>query len=281
MIEFCNVTKRFGRTIAIDQISLVLGENGIYCLLGRNGAGKTTFLKLLAGHIAATGGTIAVNGGAVSTGSGHENVHFIDTGAVQFNTKVSALIDMAAALQEDFDRDFAQKMIERFELDPGKKYRQLSFGMKTMLTTIISLANNSKVILLDEPTLGFDAVMRNQFNTLLLESYSLHSRLIIVSTHLIDEIAKVTERLIIIHQGRILMEAGINDIDERAYTLSGAAKAVEPLLDGLNCIGRTKMGSVMAAHIYDSRIEAPEGVSIDRLSLQDFFINIVGGKLNE
>jgi len=281
MIEFCKVTKRFGKTIAIDQISLSIGQNGIYCLLGRNGAGKTTLLKLLAGHIASTEGTITVDGRAVSPGSGHENVNFIDTGAAQFNIKVSALIDMAAVLQDDFDRDFARKMTERFELDSGKKYKQLSFGMKTMLTTIISLANNSRVILLDEPTLGFDAVMRNQFNTLLLESYSLHPRLIIVSTHLIDEIAKVTERLIIIHQGRILMEAGIDDIDERAYTLSGPVKAVEPLLEGLNCIGRTKMASVMAAHIYDSRIVPPEGVSIDRISLQDFFINIVGGKNNE
>ena len=280
MIEFRKVTKKFGRTIAINQISLNISENGIYCLLGRNGAGKTTFMKLLAGHIAATEGTITIYGRTVSTGSGYENVNFIDTGAAQFNTKVSALIEMAAALQDDFDRDFARKMTERFELDPGKKFKQLSFGMKSMLSTIISLANNSRVILLDEPTLGFDAVMRNQFNSLLMESYSLHPRLIIVSTHLIDEIAKVTERLIIIDHGCILMEAGIDDIDERAYTLSGPVKTVEPLLDGLNCIGWTKTDSVMAAHIYDARIDLPEGVSIDRLSLQDFFINIVGGKNN-
>jgi ABC-2 type transport system ATP-binding protein len=209
-----------------------------------------------------------------------ESVNFIESGSMQFNMKVSELLSAASGLQDDFDLDFAWKMAERFELDTKKKFRQLSFGMKTMLSTIITLANNARAILLDEPTLGFDAIMRNQFNALLLESYSEHPRVLIVSTHLIDEIAKVTERLIIIDKGRLLIEAGIGDIDEKAYTLSGPAKAVNPLLDGLNCIGKTQAGSMMAAHIYDNRITATEGVEIDRLSLQDFFINIVGGNSN-
>jgi len=277
MIEFKDVTKKYGKTTAIDNISLSIPEQGIYCLLGRNGAGKTTFMKLLAGHIGATDGGIIVEGKTVTTSRMPESVSFIESGASQFNIKVSELIDMAAQLQDEFDHDFALKMVKRFELDPNKRFEKLSFGMKTMLTTIITLANNAKAILLDEPTLGFDAIMRDQFNTLLLESYHAYPRIIIVSTHLIDEIAKVTERLIIIDNGKILVEAGIDEIDERAYTLSGSTSAVEPLLTGLNCIGRTTAGSVMAAHIYDERITPPEGIAIDRLSLQDFFINIVGG----
>ena len=277
MIEFAQVTKKYGGTTAIDCISLSIPQQGIYCLLGRNGAGKTTFMKLAAGHIGATGGKITVDGNAVTTSRMPECVNFIESGSVQFNIRVSELIDTAAALQDDFDRDFAREMTERFELDPNKKFKQLSFGMKTMLTTIITLSNNSKIILLDEPTLGFDAIMRDQFNTMLLESYQAHPRIIIVSTHLIDEIAKITERLIIIDNGAILLETGIEDLDERAYTLSGSSSLVMPLLDGLNCIGKTAMGSVMAAHIYDGRISPPDGVAIDRLSLQDFFVNIVGG----
>jgi len=280
MIELLDVTKKYNKVSAIDGISLSIPGNGIYCLLGRNGAGKTTFMKLLAGHIAANSGKITVEGKPVSPGRMPECVNYIESGSVQFNMKVSALINEAAGLQEDFDLDFARKMAEKFELDPEKKFKRLSFGMKTMLTTILLLANNSLAILLDEPTLGFDAIMRSQFNALLLESYHARPRIVIVSTHLIDEIAKVTERLIIIDNGRILMEAGIEEIDERAYTLSGLSKAVLPLLEGLNCIGRTEMGSVMAAHIYDRRITPPEGVTIDRLSLQDFFISIVGGKGN-
>ena len=280
MISFNSVTKKYGKAVALDRISLNIPESGIYCLLGRNGAGKTSLMKTLAGHIPITNGEIRVDGQKVSPGKMPECVNYIESGSVQFNTKISTLIDAAANLQPDFDRDFALKMAERFELNTKKKFKYLSFGMKTMLTAIITLANQSKVILLDEPTLGFDAIMRSQFNTLLLESYQANPRVLIISTHLIDEIAKVTEQLIIIDRGKILVEAGIDDIDERAYTLSGSVAAVTPLLDGLNCIGTTVVGSVMAAHIYDARIAPPTGVAIDRMSLQDFFIYIVGGNRN-
>ncbi len=278
MIEFANVTKQYGDTTAINRLSLRIPDRGIYCLLGRNGAGKTTFLKLLAGHIAATEGNITADGKKVSPSHMPESVNFIESGSPQFNMRVSELIDAAAGLQDGFDASFARKMTERFELDGKKRYKQLSFGMKTMVTAIITLANNSKIILLDEPTMGFDAVMRDQFNTLLLESYEAHPRVLIVSTHLIDEVAKVTERLIIIDKGKLLLETGIDEIDEKAYTLSGSAQVVTPLLKGLNCIGKTEAGSMVAAHIFGDRITPPPGISVDRISLQDFFVALVGGK---
>ncbi len=281
MIDFVDVTKRYGSTTAINGMTLTISEDGIYCLLGKNGAGKTTFMKLLAGHIKATEGRIAVDGRKVLPSHMPESVNFIEGNSEQFNMRVADLIDTAASLQEGFDREFALKMVNRFDLRRDKKYKSLSFGMKTMLTTILALANTSKIILLDEPVLGFDAIMRAQFNTLLLESYQEHPRIIIVSTHLIDEIAKVTERLIIINNGEILLHTDIGDIDEKAYTLTGPAESVVPLLKSLNCIGKTSVGSMLAAHIYDNRIEPPEGVRLDRLTLQDFFINIVGGCVHE
>jgi len=281
MIELNNVTKRYGKQDAIDQVSLDIPQSGIYCLLGRNGAGKTTLLKMLAGRVPATEGQIMIDGKKISPGKMPEDVNYIESGAVQFNLRVSKLIDMAAELQPNFDREFAEEMIARFELDYKKKFEKLSLGMKTMVTTILALANKSKVVLLDEPVLGFDAIMRHQFNTLLLDSYQAHPRVIIVSTHLIDEIAKVTERLIIIDKGKLLLESSMDDIDEKAYTITGHACDVLPLITDLNCIGKTTAGSIIAAHIYDENTPAiPEGVSITRMGLQDFFINIVGGNSN-
>ncbi|MDR0416964.1 MAG: ABC transporter ATP-binding protein [Propionibacteriaceae bacterium] len=277
MIELTEVVKRYGSVAAIDDFNLRLPDQGIYCLLGRNGAGKTTLMKLLAGHIGATAGRVVVDGRAVSPARMPEAVRFIESGSVQFNMSAGALIRAAAALQEDFDEAFAEDMARRFDLRLDKRFKQLSFGMKTMLTAIMTLADNSKVALLDEPTLGFDAITRAQFSELLLESYAAHPRLLIVSTHLIDEIAKVAERFLIIDQGRLLLEAGVDDIDERAYILSGPAAAVRPLLADLNCIGQVTAGSVMAAHIFDRRVTPPPGVAVDRLGLQEFFIDLVGG----
>lgn len=281
MINLSDVTKKYGRTTAIDHMMLDIFDKGIYCLLGRNGAGKTTLMKLIAGHMISTEGEIKVDGQAVSPGRMPACVNFIESNSAQFNMRVSDLIEAADSLQEEFDIDFAKKMVEKFGLNKNKKYKQLSFGMKTMLTTILCLANNSKIILLDEPVLGFDAIMRDQFNTLLYESYELHPRIILVSTHLIDEIAKITQKLIIIDRGKVLIHTGIDDIDEKAYTLTGTAEAVLPIIKQLNCIGKTVIGSMVAAHIYDKRIAPPSGVNIDRISLQDFFINIVGGNSSE
>jgi len=277
MIKLDGVTKRYGQTAAVDDLSLTLPDDGIYCLLGRNGAGKTTLMKLIAGHIGATSGTIQVDGKPVSIAKMPEDVMYIEAGATQFNMKVGDLFKAAASLRPTFDEAFALDMARRFELDVDKRFRKLSLGMKTMVTTTIALANNTEAVLLDEPTLGLDAIMRAQFNTLLFESYEAHPRLIIVSTHLIDEIAKVAQRLVVIDHGRLLLEAGIDDIDERAYTLSGPTDAVKPLLAGLNCIGQTVMGAVMAAQIYDKRITPPAGVTVTNMDLQDFFINLVGG----
>jgi ABC-2 type transport system ATP-binding protein len=276
VIDFQNTSKQYGRTVAIDNLSLTIAEDGIYILLGRNGAGKTTLMKLIAGHIGATGGSIAVDGKQVSPGRMPECVNFVESNSEQFNMRVSELIEAAGTVQDGFDLAFAHRMAGKFALDPHKRYKQLSFGMKTMLTTILTLANRSKIILLDEPVLGFDAIMRDQFNTLLLESYEAYPRIIIVSTHLIDEIAKVAQRLIVIEKGKCLLSTDINDIDEHAYALTGPANTVAPLLENRNCIGQDKIGGMLVAYIYGERVPPQEGVTTDRLSLQDFFIKLVG-----
>lgn len=281
MINFDDVTKSYQRTTALDHVTLKLKDNKIYCLLGRNGAGKTTLLKLIAGHINANSGTIKVDGEPVSTLRMPECVNFIENRASQFNLKVQNLIKMASDLQDDFDSEFAKKMLHKFKLDEKKKYNQLSFGMQTMLTTLLSLASNSKIVLLDEPVLGFDAIMRSQFYELLTDSFESHPRLIIVSTHLIDEIAKSAEELIILDKGKILLQSSINDIDEKAYSITGMTKDVKSAVNGLNVIGQKAIGGFTTAFIYDRRVDVSGSLTIQQMGLQDFFINMVGGNTDE
>lgn len=281
MVHFDKVTKCYQHTRALDHVTLELKENKIYCLLGRNGAGKTTLLKLIAGHINASDGKVEVNGKSVSTLKMPECVNFIESRATQFNVKVERLLQTAKELDDDFDMGFAQKMLQKFQLNKKKKYNQLSFGMQTMLTTLISLASNSKVVILDEPVLGFDAIMRSQFYELLSDSFESHPRLIIVSTHLIDEIAKSAEELIIIDKGKILLQSTINDVDEKAYSITGITKDVTPILSRLHVIGQKTIGGFTTAFIYDRRIEIPGNFTIQPLGLQEFFINMVGGNTNE
>jgi len=282
MIELNNVTKTFwGNTTALKGLSLKLPEQGIYCLVGRNGAGKTTLFRLIAGHITASEGTVTVNGKVVSGGRIATDVHYLVSGAKHFNMNVVDLINTASALQDGFDRDFAFKMVKAMSLKKRISYEYLSLGMKTMVSTILSLASNAKVILLDEPTLGLDAIVRSQFNSLLLERYQNNPSLIVVSTHLIDEISKVAEYLVVLNKGKIAAEIRMDEIDEKAYSLSGPTQVVMPLIDGLNCIGQKTLESMTVAHIFDERITVPNSVRVDRLSPQDFFVSIIGGNKYE
>ncbi len=278
MIELNNVTKKYKNFNALKNINLKLDDYGIYCLLGRNGAGKTTLLKSIAGYQNITNGEILIDNKKISTSSMETGVSYIQNFAKHFNLSVESLIKTAYNLQPDFDYEFALEMIERFNLDKSKKFKKLSLGMKTMISTIICLSSTKKVILLDEPVLGFDAIMRSEFYELLLESFERHPRIIIVSTHIIDEISKTVQKLIIIDNGMIKFYDSIDIIDEKAYSVTGLKSEVDKITQSLNVIGETLAGNFSTKYILDERILHSQNVTIQSISLQDFFINIVGKK---
>lgn len=280
MIDLVNVTKKYRGTTAIDDISLSLHEPGIYCLLGCNGAGKTTLMKMISGNISATSGEISVNGIHVTTLNMPENVRYIEAAKSQFNMRVSDLFKMADGLDPDFDSDFANQMADRFKLNRKKKYNSLSFGMKTMVTTIITLASNADVVMLDEPVLGFDALMRKEFYDLLQMSFENHPRIIIVSTHLIDEIENTASDIIMIDNGKILLYEDINTVIEKAYKVSGQTEAVKEAVNGLNVIAVEEIGKFSVAHVFDTKRADGEAVELSAVSLGDLFIKMVGGKEN-
>jgi ABC-2 type transport system ATP-binding protein len=208
-------------------------------------------------------------------------VNFIERRASQFNIKVIDLLNLASSLQDNFDIEFAKDMLKKFKLDKSKKYKQLSFGMQTMLTTLLSLASNSKVVILDEPVLGFDAIMRERFYELLQTSFEYHPRVIVVSTHLIDEISRVAADIIIIEQGAILLQSNINDIDEKAYSLTGHTNEIKNAIKGLNVIGEKTLSGYTTAYIFGERIPPADTIKLKSLGLQEFFINIVRGENDE
>ncbi|MGO0861710.1 ATP-binding cassette domain-containing protein [Clostridioides difficile] len=281
MIELNNVCKQYSTANIIKNFNLKIEESGIYCLLGRNGAGKTTLLKSIAGYQNITSGSIMINGKQITIDNMETSVSYIDNFAKHFNLPVKKLIQIAYELDYSFDYEFAMEMVDRFELDENKKFKKLSLGMKTMISTIICLASNKDVVLLDEPVLGFDAIMRAEFYDLLLESFERHPRIIIVSTHIIDEISNTIHKLIIIDKGSLKFYDDVNVIDEYAYSVSGLQKDVEAVSTSLNVIGEIKAGGYTTKYIFDKRIKPTDNVTVRPLSLQEFFVQLVdkrGGK---
>lgn len=226
MIELKQVTKQYGQAAVLKNITLSIDEPGIYCLLGRNGAGKTTLLKSVAGYQNITSGTIQVDGKVITTSTLDTGVSYIENFAKHFNLPVRKLLQIASEVNPDYDYDFASEMMERFELDGKKKFNHLSLGMKTMVSTIISLASNKSVVILDEPVLGFDAIMRVEFYDMLTESFQKHPRIIIVSTHIIEEIAKTIQKLIILDKGSVRFFDTLQSVETKAFSISGLQKDV-------------------------------------------------------
>ena len=276
MIELRQVTKQYGQAAVLKNITLTVKEPGIYCLLGRNGAGKTTLLKSIAGYQNITDGVIKVDGKTITTSTLDTGVSYIENFAKHFNLPVWKLLRIASEVNPEYDYDFALEMMDRFELEGKKKFNQLSLGMKTMVSTIICLASNKEVILLDEPVLGFDAIMRVEFYDMLTESFQKHPRIIIVSTHIIEEIAGTIQKLIIIDRGKVRFFDTLQAVETKAFSISGLRKDVEAAVWDRNVIGQDIVGGLATSYIFDNPPEQTASLEIQPLSLQDFFIQMVG-----
>ena len=281
MIEFDHVTKKYGATLALDDLSLTIDTPGIYCLLGRNGAGKTTFLKSLAGHIPISTGKIEVDRHTVTPLTMSQDVHFVETDAAQFNIRLFDLFKDAQEVNPNFDAAFARDAANRFKLDTHKRYKHLSFGMKAMVNTLIALSSGKDILLLDEPVLGFDPVMRRTFYDMLGQCCAGGEKTVIVSTHIIDEIEKTADRLIVIDKGGVILFCDIAEVDEKAYTVTGLADDVIAATQGLNVLNETKVGGFLSRSVFDKRIPPDDKLTISAMSLNDFFVALVGDKEGE
>lgn len=278
MIALKQVTKQYRQATVLKNITLSINEPGVYCLLGRNGAGKTTLLKSIAGYQNITNGTIDVDGKTITTATLDTGVSYIENFARHFNLPVGKLLQIASKVNPNYDYDFALEMMERFELEGKKKFHHLSLGMKTMVSTIICLASHKSVILLDEPVLGFDAIMRVEFYNMLTESFKKHPRIIIVSTHIIEEIAKTIQKLIILDKGSVRFFDTLQSVETKAFSISGLQKDVKAATQNLNIIGQDTAHGLVTSYIFDNPPEQTASLQIHPLSLQDFFIQMVGHK---
>ena len=225
-----------------------------------------------------TSGSIQVDGKAITTSTLDTGVSYIENFAKHFNLPVQKLLRIASEVNPNYDYDFAAEMMDRFELEGKKKFRHLSLGMKTMVSTIICLASNKDVILLDEPVLGFDALMRVEFYDMLTESFQKHPRIILVSTHIIEEIAKTIQKLILIDRGSVRFFDTLQAVETKAFCISGLQKDVEAATKDRNVIGQDVVGGLVTSYIFDNPPEETGSLEIRPLSLQEFFIQMVGHK---
>lgn len=200
----CN--KNYGNVKALDSISISFDDGKIYGLLGSNGAGKTTLMKIIANRAFPTSGYVYVNGEiSIENEFVQKDIFYVSVNdKYPGDMRMTNLLRWEKRFFENFDVEYASRLAKKFELDLSKKPSELSTGYYTIFKVIVSLASNAPMIILDEPVLGIDSLYRELFYESLLENQRRNKNLILIATHLIDEVEPVLEDVIIIDQGQIL-----------------------------------------------------------------------------
>lgn len=281
-IAIKGVTKNYGSTKALDAINLSIEPGKIYGLLGRNGAGKTTLLDLITNRIFPSEGEITIGGESVIENDKVLNNIFYMTEKNLYHEgfKVKVAFKWAREFYTTFDMDYANALADKFGLNANKKNKQLSMGYISIFKAILTLASNAKILLFDEPVLGLDAYHREMLYKELIENYSQKPKTIIISTHLIEELADLLEEVIIIKNGKIVRQQSVESLLSAAYTVSGQKHKVNHYLENREFTGEETMGEfklvTVLEDIKNKNRELANNLDLKfgNVELQKLFINL-------
>ncbi len=278
-VQVSNVTKRFGSFTAIDDVSVTIKPNRIHGLLGRNGAGKTTLMQLITGQDFVSAGDIRVFGEKPTENARVlQNICFIkESQRYPEDFQPRHVFRSAPWFFENWDADLADQLIEDFRVPLNRRIKKLSRGQLSAVGVIVGLASRAPLTFFDEPYLGLDAVARQLFYDRLLEDFAEHPRTVVLSTHLIDEVANLLEHVIVIDQGRILMDDDAETLRSSATTVVGQRAAVEAFVSTREVLHREGIGGLASVTVSGlgaaERAEASAaGLELAPVSLQQLIV---------
>jgi ABC-type multidrug transport system, ATPase component len=220
MLESKAVTKAFGSKIAVNHVDLKLEAGHIYALLGPNGSGKTTWMKMAAGLIKPTGGEVWFDGKPVDIDS-RRYVAYMST-EPYFYSWMSAkdVGKYYGDFFEDFSYERYVKLLSSMELSENLKTRALSSGMMAKLKVAVTLARDARVYMLDEPFNGIDLLARDEIRANILES-AREDKLLLLSSHLVEEMEAIADRAVFISEGRLVENVDLEQLrTERGISMA-------------------------------------------------------------
>ena len=280
VVEARNLTKRYRDVLALDNVNISLSAERIYGLLGRNGAGKTTLMSVLTAQAFATSGEALVFGEpAYENDRVLSRICFIrESQKYPDDFTPFHAFKAARLLFPNWDQTFAERLISDFGLPVKRRIKKLSRGQLSAVGVIIGLASRAELTFFDEPYLGLDAVARQLFYDRLLADFTHHPRTIVLSSHLIDEVANLLDHVIVIDAGRILIDAEADSLRGSAATVVGPAHKVDAFLAGRKVLHRETMATLASVTVDEAlspmqRAEAARaGLEVVPVSLQQLVV---------
>lgn len=211
LIEVSGLTQRFGATTALDGLDLTLEPGRIVGLLGENGCGKTTLLKILAGVLEGYSGNVRIGGHAPGPGSKAIVSFLPDTSFLPDSARVSYCLQMYRDFFADFQLDKARDLIGFFGLPETARLKDMSKGMREKVQIALAMSRDARVFLLDEPISGVDPAARQLILDGILRTLSEDS-LLLISTHLVHDLEPILDAAVMMRHGRVLLTGDVDDL---------------------------------------------------------------------
>jgi ABC-2 type transport system ATP-binding protein len=216
-IDINNLSKKYGSNTVLSDIQLSIGSGEIVGLIGPNGAGKSTLLKAIMGLIKYSGdlSVFGQNPFKDRTRLLEHMSYIADVASLPGWMKVQDLLEFVAQTHSKFDAPRARQLLQDTPIRLSQKIDTLSKGMKTRLHLTVILSINTDLLILDEPTIGLDVLVRRDFQDRLVKDYYNNQRSILITTHQIDEVESILTRVIFIKEGRINLDFKVADLKHR------------------------------------------------------------------
>lgn len=213
-IEFKNVYKSFGEKTILDNINIKLNGGKIIGLLGRNGTGKSTLIKLINDLLTPTSGEVLINGEKPGIESKKIVAYLPERTYLDKSMTVDQVIKFFSEFYEDFNSEKAYELLKSLDLDSKMKLTKMSKGMQEKVQLILVMSRNADIYILDEPLGGVDPATRDYILYTILSNFKEGST-VIISTHLIDDIEKILDEVLIIDNGKIIIHENADELRQR------------------------------------------------------------------
>lgn len=211
LLQLHHVTKRYGKHLALDDVTLSLPAGKIIGLLGPNGSGKTTLIKLINGLLQPNCGEIVIDGYHPSIETKSIISYLPDTTYLNENLTTLATLKLFQDFYADFDQALALTLLEDLNIDVTKRIKTLSKGNKEKVQLILVMSRRAKLYVLDEPIAGVDPAARDYILRTIINNYSEEAS-VIISTHLIADVEPVLDEVLFLKDGKIILQGNTDDL---------------------------------------------------------------------
>ena len=299
VVEFENVIRIYPRKImALRGVTLALPEGNVCGLVGRNGAGKTTLLRMIPALLHPTEGVVRVFGldPWESQEEVKKDIGYLSENETLPNTvRIKDMMDLCASIYPKWDRRMAADLMGRFELEPRRTMSALSKGQKRQVGLLCAVCHKPRLLVLDEPAGGLDPVARREFLEVVIGLLADAGSTVIFSSHILTDLDRIARRLVILHQGLILLDRPVDDLKENICRVEvtggfppGAATA---LAARRGCFNVVEKNGTLKVTLQCAPAEATEFLrralpeapniradNVVALGLEDIFVELTGGR---